>query len=363
MSIDIEVRHAFGDFALHANFQVGTGLTALFGPSGSGKTTTINAIAGLLRPEYGRIVLNGRTVFDSNAGIFVPSRDRRVAYVFQEARLFPHMTVETNLRFGWRRAPSRLTEPEIHRIVELLGLESLLARRPRNLSGGERSRVALGRALLSSPEILLLDEPLAALDAARKAEILPYLEHLRDSVRLPILYVSHSLEEVSRLADQVVVMQRGRSVASGTVFDVLTDLALPDVTGAAPYGTVFDAEIRDHHAADGITILDFAGGILVVPLLSRPIGMRLRVRVAAEDVMLAIEEPVQISANNILAGSITDIRTTERHADVRLLCGQTPFVARITRASRERLSLAAGMRVFAIVKSVTVAPQIDPLGR
>jgi molybdate transport system ATP-binding protein len=360
MSIDVAIRHQFSGFGLDVKFQVREGaLTALFGPSGSGKTTTVNAIAGLLRPQQGRIRLNDRTVFDGDSGVFVPPCRRRVGYVFQDARLFPNMSVETNLRFGWRRAPSRMPEQDVRRIVDLLGLSPLLHRRPRNLSGGEKSRVALGRALLSSPEILLLDEPLAALDSARKAEILPYLEHLRDEVRLPMLYVSHSLDEVSRLADQVVVMRSGRTVVSGSVFDVLTDLMLPDLSGASLFGTVFEARIRENDRRNGVSVLAFDGGDLVVPLLSRPIGTRLRVRVPAEDVMLAIEEPRQVSANNVLAGSIVDIRAADRHADVRLLCGLTPFIARITRASLARLSLISGMRVFAIIKSVTVAPQID----
>ena len=280
MSIAVEIRHDFRSFALDVRFRMEqAGITALFGPSGAGKTSVINAIAGLLRPQHGRISLNNRAVFDSGAGLFVPPRRRRVGYVFQDARLFPHMTAGNNLRFGWRRASAPLPEREISRIVNLLGLAPLLARMPRNLSGGEKGRVALGRALLSSPDVLLLDEPLAGLDQARKSEILPYLEHLRDELRLPMLYVSHSLDEVSRLADNVVLMRNGRTVASGSVFDILADLSLPEFMGASPFGTVLDAKVAGSDDANGTSILEFAGGRLIVPLLPRREGTRLRVRV------------------------------------------------------------------------------------
>ncbi len=216
MSIDVAIRHDFGSFALDAAFLIDKpGVTALFGPSGAGKSTITNAIAGLLRPQAGRIVINGRDVFDGGRGIFVAPRLRRTGYVFQDSRLFPHMSVANNLRFGWRRAAAPASEADISHIIDLLGLSHLLDRLPAKLSGGERGRVALGRALLSSPEILLLDEPLAALDAARKQEILPYLERLRDEARLPMLYVSHSLDEVSRLADNMIVLKEGRVATQG----------------------------------------------------------------------------------------------------------------------------------------------------
>ena len=361
MSFQVSIRHRFGGFGLDVDFHVEqAGVTALFGASGAGKTSIVNAIAGLLRPQQGRIAVNGRILFDSAAGIFVPPRARRIGYVFQGARLFPHMTVDTNLRFGWRRADRRAEESDIAHIVDLLGLGPLLKRRPGKLSGGEKARVALGRALLSSPEILLLDEPLASLDGPRKAEIFPYLERLRDEARLPILYVSHSLDEVSRLADAIVLLKAGRVVAQGPLFEVLTDLSLPDFTGSSPYGAVMDAKVVAHRG-DGLTVLGFAGGELLVPRLDRAVGSRLRVRVRAEDVMLAREQPKAISANNVLAATVSAVREAGLwHVDIRLLCGSTALIARITRASLERLALVPGMPVFAIVKSVTVAPQIDP---
>jgi molybdate transport system ATP-binding protein len=355
MSIDVALKHDFGGFALDAHFSIPrVGVTALFGPSGAGKTSIINAIAGTFRPQEGRIVVEDRVLFDSSKGLSLSPRQRRTGYVFQDARLFPHMNVEDNLLFGWRRAQKKADSSEIDRIIALLGLQPLLARKPGALSGGEKSRVALGRALLSSPDILLLDEPLAALDAARRAEILPYLERLRDETRLPMLYVSHALDEVARLAHDIVVLRGGRVVRQGSVFDVLTELELPAFAGTPPLGAVIEAEVGDRRP-DGLTALAFDGGILLVQELQQPRGARLRVRIRAEEIMLALEEPRTISANNVLLMQVRDVQhDSKTHADVQLLCGRTRLVARITRSSLERLQLAAGKPVFAIVKSVTV---------
>ena len=359
MSIEIACRHRHRSFELDVAFAVeGPGITALFGPSGAGKTTVINAVAGLLRPDHGRIAIDGRVLFDSAADVWVPPRQRRVGYVFQDARLFPHLSVEKNLRFGWRRAAQRLPESETAQVIEMLGLAPLLRRKPAKLSGGEKGRVALGRALLASPEVLLLDEPLAALDQARKDEILPYLERLRDEGRIPMLYVSHSLDEVSRLANDIVILKSGRVAAAGSVFDVLTDLHLPDFTGSSPYGAVLETTVLRHLPQDGLTILAFPGGELSVPKLQLPESARLRTHIRAEDVMLARERPVAISANNVLPARVAGIRTSDEvHVDVQLRCGASALVARITRASASRLGLHDGMEVFAIVKSVTIAPQ------
>ncbi len=360
MSVELSLRHRFGGFALDAAFSVPEAqVTALFGPSGAGKSTIVAALAGLLKPAEGYIRLNGRALLDTAAGVFVRPEARRVGVVFQDTRLFPHMSVMANLRFGWRRAPIKADEERVDHIIALLGLGHLLARKPGKLSGGEKGRVALGRALLSSPELLLLDEPLAALDAARKAEILPYLERLRDEARMPMLYVSHSLDEVTRLADRVILLKQGQVAAQGTVFDLLGDLEFSAATGAPPYGAVFDVTVAetDH----GLTRLAFAGGTLVVGKLTREKGARLRVRVRAEDVMLAREEPRAISANNVLAATVSAVHAgPEGEADVQLDCGGAKLVARITEASVKRLELTAGVPVFAIVKSVTVDSRILP---
>jgi len=246
------------------------------------------------------------------------------------------------------KAPSA----EIDHAIALLGLGALLERRPRHLSGGEKGRVALGRALLSSPDILLLDEPLASLDAQRRAEILPYLENLRDEAKLPMLLVSHALDEVARLAHDIVVVKDGRVAAQGSVFDVLTDLDLSAIAGAPPVGAVIAATVAAQRD-DGLTALDFDGGTLFVTRLKQPVGARLRVRVRAEEIMLALEEPHGISANNVLAARVVAIGGGA-HADVQLACGATRLIARITQASSARLGLTPGKPVFAIVKSVTV---------
>ena len=360
MSVELSLRHRFGGFTLDAAFAVPEAqVTALFGPSGAGKSTVVAALAGLLKPDDGHIRLNGRPLLDTAAGIFVRPEARRVGVVFQDARLFPHMSVMANLRFGWRRAPVKADEARIDHVIALLGLEHLLVRKPGKLSGGEKGRVALGRALLSSPELLLLDEPLAALDAARKAEILPYLERLRDEARMPMLYVSHSLDEVTRLADRVILLKQGLVAAEGTVFDLLGDLEFSAATGAPPYGAVFEVTVED--TEHGLTRLAFAGGTLVVGRLARAKGTRLRVRIRAEDVMLAREEPRAISANNVLAATISAVHAgPEGEADVQLDCGGAKLVARITQASVKRLALAAGVPVFAIIKSVTVDSRILP---
>ena len=352
--IEVAIRHDFTGFALDASFRVERpGITALFGPSGAGKTTLVNAIAGILRPREGRIVVDDRVLFDSANGTFVPPRARRMGIVFQDARLFPHMSVENNLRFGWRRAAVKADEAEFERILAMLDLKPLLARRPAKLSGGEKNRVALGRALLASPTLLLLDEPLAALDAARKAEILPWLERLRDEARLPMIYVTHALDEVMRLADDLILLRDGRVVAQGAAFDLLSDLEFAAAMKTPAPGAVFPATVTAQRG-DGLTALAFDGGELIVARLARAPGSHLRVRLRAEDIMLALEKPRAISANNVLSATVRAVEAHDAHADIQLAVGATKLVARITRASQQRLAIAPGMTLYAIVKSVTV---------
>lgn len=355
MSTGIRLKHRLGDFALDAAFAFGEapGVTALFGPSGAGKSTVIGAIAGLFRPESGRIFLNGETMFDSERDIFVPARGRRIGVVFQDARLFPHLSVQANLLYGRRRARLRSGSADLDAIVSLLGLAPLLARKPRTLSGGERSRVALGRALLMNPRALLLDEPLAALDAAHKAEILPYLERLVSETSTPMLYVSHALDEVARLADRMVVMNAGRVVAEGSLFEVTARLDLFGGQHLLP-GAVLEAEVAHHDEAHGLTELTLEGEILVVPRLARPQGDKVRLRIDADDVMLALSRPEGVSANNILPAVVAGIRDDGANADVQLQLKGGRLVARITRRSAERLGLRPGANVFALIKSVTV---------
>lgn len=349
MSVEARIRHRHGDFTLDVRFQAPDGgITALFGPSGAGKTSIVRALAGLLKPDHGHIAIGGITVLDTDAHIFVAPERRRAGLVFQDARLFPHMSVEDNLRFGWRRAPARATPGEIARLVDVLGLGDLLQRSPRHLSGGEKSRVALGRALLSSPHILLLDEPLASLDMARRHDILPWLERLRDIARMPMIYVSHAVEEVARLADQVVLLEAGRVTAQGPASLLLTGA----VSSSALLGGLLDAVVTGP-LDDGLTGLAFDGGSFAMPLTAQP-GQRLRLRIAAEDILIALQKPDAISANNVLAVTVADVRFSGALADIALQAGAARLVARITAASARRLALAPGMAVFAIVKSVAV---------
>lgn len=265
------------------------------------------------------------------------------------------------LLYGWRRALSKATAAEIDTLIALLGLSALLDRKPSKLSGGEKSRVALGRALLAKPRALLLDEPLASLDASRKAEILPYLELLAREAKIPMLYVSHSLEEVAQLADRMIVLSDGHIRAEGLMFDVMTRLDLFTGKDKLLPGAVLDAAIDSHDHPHALTVLSFAGGRLIVPHIARgQRGDKIRIRIDADDVMLALAEPKEVSANNVLPATVTATRAgNDAYADVQLTLGEARLVARITRRSAERLKLAPGVKVFAVIKSVTVGERTD----
>jgi molybdate transport system ATP-binding protein len=355
MSLDVRLRHAFGGFTLDAAFTAPRGITVLFGRSGSGKTTVVNAVAGLLRPEEGQIAVDGKVLTDTGRGVHLPPHRRRIGYIFQEGRLFPHLTVRQNLRYGAWFAPPGAQREDMGRIVDLLGIGHLLDRRPGRLSGGEKSRVAIGRALLSAPRLILADEPLAALDEARKAEILPYFERLRDEVAVPILYVSHSASEVARLATTVVALEAGRVVAEGTAAEVLGDPSvLP--AGAREAGAVLTARVVRHHD-DGLTELEAGGLPLFLPRLPQAPGATLRVRIAAHDVILSRKPPEGLSALNVLPGTVAEIRAGEGPgAMVAIDTAAGRLLARITRRSAAALDLAPGTPVHAVTKTVAVAP-------
>ncbi len=353
--LDVAVTARRGAFRLDAAFESDAPIVALFGRSGSGKTTLIESVAGLVRPESGRIVIDGRTLFDSARGVDLPPEARRIGYVFQESLLFPHLSVGANLSYG-----ERLTAPGERfvsraRIVSLLGLEDLLPRRPRSLSGGEKQRVAIGRALLASPRILLMDEPLASLDAPRKAEILQYIELLRDELKLPIVYVSHALDEVTRLADRMVLMAEGRVLAQGSVAALMARRDLAPHTGRFEAGAVIEARVARLDEAYGLTILRFDGGELVAPNVDALPGEPVRVRIRARDVSLALARPVAVSIQNILAATVVSL-SGEFGAivDVRLAVGGAALIARVTRKSADELGLAPGQHVYALVKAVSI---------
>jgi molybdate transport system ATP-binding protein len=353
--LQVAVEHEQGAFRLAAAFTCGEGVTALFGQSGAGKTTLVNAIAGLVRPRHGTITLDGEPLFDSARGIHVPARRRRFGYVFQEGRLFPHLTVQQNLVYS-RLFDSRSPAPgELDRVVALLGLQELLGRRPAQLSGGEKQRVAIGRALLARPRLLLLDEPLASLDQMRKREILQYLELLRDEVRIPIVYVSHTVEEVIRLADTVVLLSAGKVVAAGGVEEVMGRPDLRPAAGIFEGGAVIDARVTGQDMPYDLTTLAFDGGTLVVTNLDALVGEPVRVRIRARDVSIALELPRRISIQNILRGKVSAI-DAERSGivDVSIAVGAVTLRSRVTRRAAEQLALAPGLEVYALIKAVSL---------
>jgi len=352
--IEIDVRARFGSFRLDARFTAGPGVTALFGRSGSGKTSLVNLLAGLDRPDAGRIAVNGHVLYDSAAGVDLPPERRRLGYVFQDGRLFPHLDVGANLAYGMRRIPRSERHHGFDRVVELLALGGLLDRRPATLSGGEKQRVAIGRALLASPRLLLMDEPLAAVDLLHKSEILPFIERLRDDLRIPIVYVSHTVEEVVRLADTLVVLSEGRTVASGPLEQIMNRLDVWPLTGYYDVGVAVTVTVADHDDTFGLTRLTFAGHSLLVPRLQLPEAATLRVRVRARDVALSLTRPEATSVLNILEGEVVEIdRRGAPRVDILLDVGQ-PLIARVTQKSVHDLGLAPGHKVFALVKAVAV---------
>lgn len=362
MTLAVTLRHRFGrdGFALEAAFTApARGVTALFGPSGCGKPTILSAIAGLLRPQEGRIRLGDVTLLDTAVGIDVSPERRRCAVVFQDARLFPHLSVATNLRYGMRRAPAAAKGPGFAEVVALLGLEPLLGRRPAGLSGGERQRVALGRALLARPLLLLMDEPLAALDAPRRAEVLPFLARLRDVAGVPILYVTHVLDEVDALADRLVLMDGGRVLAEGPLETLAARTDLP-LAARRDAGVVLACAVEAHDPAAGVTQLGFDGGRFVVPLRPEPVGARLRIRLRARDVAVATARPDRMSIRNILPCTLLGIDPAPQPHEMflRLGVGPTMLLARVTTQAVAELGLTPGASVFALVKSIA----LDPLG-
>ncbi len=354
MSLHVDIAHRLAGFELRVEFDAPGGITALFGRSGTGKTTVIHAVAGLIRPDAGRVTLNGEALFDASAGIDIPVHRRRLGYVFQEARLFPHLSVRGNLTYGQRFAAGR-RGPGLEEVCDLLGIADLLSRATGQLSGGERQRVAIGRALLSAPRMLLMDEPLAALDAARKAEILPWLERLRDATDVPILYVSHSVAEVARLATTVVVLEDGHVARVGPAEQVLSDPAMVRQLGVREAGAVLPARVVAHHA-DGLSELSISGGRLFLPQTDGAIGARTRVRILAHDVILSRPRPEGLSALNILPVRILALHGGSGPGVIaQLQCGDDRLLARITRRSADAMGLRPGDRAHAVIKSVSIA--------
>jgi len=339
----------------------GKGITALFGPSGSGKTTCLRILAGLEPTAHAHVVVGDETWQDSERGLFVPVHRRALGYVFQEASLFDHLTVEKNLRFGFDRTPPAQRHHPWDHALDLLGIAHLLQRRPNELSGGERQRVSIARALATSPRVLLMDEPLAALDAARKAEILPWLEQLHTALQIPVVYVTHSADELMRLADHVILLAQGQMQAQGPVQDILTRTDLPLSQGDAA-STLIEARISGAAPADGLCVLDFGGAHLLLPhtqALQRPPGTPLRVRIHARDVSLALDKAAQTSVLNILPATVTGLLaddTGQVLVSLQLQGPPTPvrLLSRISQLSARKLGIAPGMQLFAQIKGVAL---------
>jgi molybdate transport system ATP-binding protein len=366
-AIRAEFQGAIGKFALDAGFTApAKGVTALFGPSGCGKTTVLRCIAGLLHMD-GVCEIDGEVWQDRN-GAFLPTYRRPLGYVFQEASLFQHLSVRRNLLFGAPRAGGGAVKGAIafDEVVELLGVERLLDRSPRNLSGGERQRVAIGRALLSQPKLLLMDEPLSALDRATKNEILPFLERLRDRLNLPVVYITHDLAEVERLADQMALMEQGRVIGYGPLEDLQSDPSLP-LAVARDAAVSLDGVVQASDEAYGLVTLKVRGGSLTAPAAPARIGERRRIRVIAGDVSLAREAPGPSSIVNILPARIVSTKPVDSNEVVVVVAlgadgAGARLLSRLTRKSSEALGLAAGSSVFAQVKAVALAPGRGDLG-
>ena len=332
----------------------GRQVSALFGPSGCGKTSTLRALAGLDRVARGRVVVNGEVWQDDGQKIFVPPHRRAVGYVFQEPSLFAHLSVQGNLEFGLQRVPAAQRRVSLEQAVELLGISALLPRRSHTLSGGERQRVAMARALASSPQLLLLDEPLAALDAQRKAEVLPYLERLQRELDIPVLYVSHAIDEVARLADHLVLLGAGRALASGPTQDLLTRLDLPLAHGDAA-AAIVAARVSAHDARFGLSHADFAGGRLTLAQPGLPLGQQLRLRIQARDVSLTLQQQSGTSILNILRARITELSPdSPGQVMVRLDAGGAILLARVSAKSVDALQLAPGLWLYAQIKGVAI---------
>jgi molybdate transport system ATP-binding protein len=355
--IEARLTLARRDFALDVALALPSrGVSALFGPSGCGKTTLLRALAGLERAA-GRVVLDGEVWQDDTASVCMPTHQRPIGYVIQEAALFPHLDVRRNLDYGQRRIAPTERRIALDQAVDLLGIGALMDRRPATLSGGERQRVAIARALATSPRLLLMDEPLAALDAARKAEILPYLERLHREMALPIVYVTHALDEVARLADHLVLLQAGRVLAEGGVAELFsrTDLPLGRQDEA---GAVLEAVVAEHDAPYGLTRLAVPGGHLWLGAIDQPPGTSVRARVLARDVSIARDAPQHSSILNMLPVTLERLDGEGRTVLLRLRLGEVPdaawLLARITRRSADTLDLQPGDRLHAQIKGVAL---------
>ncbi|MGL5997454.1 MAG: molybdenum ABC transporter ATP-binding protein [Pseudomonas proteolytica] len=356
--IEVRLQLNYSGFALDVDLKLpGRGVTALYGHSGSGKTTCLRCIAGLERAGDGFVQINDQVWQDSRNGVFVPPHKRALGYVFQEASLFPHLSVLANLEFGLKRIPKAQRRVDLAQATRLLGIGHLLDRHPQHLSGGERQRVGIARALLTSPQLLLMDEPLAALDSQRKGEILPYLERLHDQLEIPVLYVSHAQDEVARLADHIVLLSEGKALASGPIGETLARLDLPLARGDDA-GVVINGTVSSHDAHYQLLTLQLPDSPLQMRVAHAPLdlGKHLRFKVQARDVSLSLQPGEHSSILNCLPVTVTQEIPADNsaHVLVRLDAAGTPLLARITRYSRDQLQVHPGQALWAQIKAVAV---------
>jgi molybdate transport system ATP-binding protein len=362
MTIEIDVTHRLGAFLLDARFSVDSGTVALFGPSGSGKTTLVNAIAGLLRPDRGHVAIDGTILLDTTRGINVPPYRRRIGYIFQDGRLFPHLTVRQNLSYGRWFTEGIPSVGPAERIIEMLGIGHLLGRYPQGLSGGEKQRVAIGRALLSAPRLMLMDEPLSSLDEQRKEEILPYIQKLREETGIPIILVSHSVSEVARLATSVILLTEGRVAAVGAPSQVLQNVEVTKLTGSPLDRSVIEAQVTRHDDSTDVTTLTSAAGTWLVRRIDAPLEGTVRIVVDPTDVILAKEQPRAVSALNCFSGTITGLRDKGPLLDVDVDCSGDLITARITQFSSQRLGLSKGETIHILIKAVALDKRAGAAG-
>jgi molybdate transport system ATP-binding protein len=355
LMLSVAVKKRRGSFSLDAVFELPTpGVVALFGRSGCGKSTLVNVIAGLLDPDAGRVALDDQVLLDTGRRLYVPPERRRIGYVFQDARLFPHLSVVANLKFAEARAPAH-HYVTLDAVAGLLDLGSLMNRRTHQLSGGERQRVAIGRALLSQPNLLLLDEPLASLDAARRDEVLPYLETLRDQLNIPMVYVSHDFDEVLRLATYVVLMESGKTIAQGGIAEMSLNKALRLIIGADAVGAIVDGTVVAMEPSSGLMRVKVGHGELKVQAAGAAPGAKLRVQLLARDLIVATQPPRNLSVRNIRAGVVTAVTSDDADSDlIAIDIGATLIMARVTKAASRELGLAPGLPAWALVKAVSL---------
>ncbi len=357
--LKIEVEHRAGDFSLEtaATFEA-DGCVAVFGPSGAGKSTLLRLIAGHARPQRGRIEYDGAVWVDTAKKIFTPPHLRSVGTVFQDGRLFPHLTVEQNLRYAVERAPLREDGAGVEETVAAFDLAPLLGRRPETLSGGERQRVALARTMLTRPQLLLLDEPLSALDRKRKEEILPYLDNLSESFGAPALYVSHNVDEVIRIADRTIILTDGRIEATGETAEIMNAYGLSAGAEIDSPGAILTATVTEHDTTYGLTRVSIGGSVISLPINeAKAVGANVGVRIDARNVAIALNRPEAISIRNILPATIASLEGRDGSAfvDVVMDVDGTRLRAQVTRAASDDLSLAPGVRVYALVKTAGFA--------